>query len=146
MNPNEPSMRSHHRPGPPKGPFHKWRHPLTGKGDLLKGDVAPQAYLLKWVTVKGGGAKISKSGWRHLWTVSKWVSPIHLQFDVCSFSSLKIKMGFQGYLLVIVSHNVFCAAQATGENRIWRSYTVKVPSQSNIPNSVASIMQQSQDG
>ena len=67
MNPNEPSMRSRPRPGPPKSP---------------------------------------------------------IQLDVCSFSSLKIKMGFQGYFYVqvIVSpiwDNITCsAAQATGENRI----------------------------
>jgi len=45
------------------GSIHKWRHPLTGEGDLPKGDVTPQAFLVKWVTrVRRGSQKSQKMG------------------------------------------------------------------------------------
>ena len=42
-----------------------------GKGDLPKGDVTLQAYLVKWVTRMREGSKISKNWFCHLWTVLK---------------------------------------------------------------------------
>ena len=44
------------------GVVHKWRYPHRGRENLPKGDIAPKAYLVKWVTRGREGSKISKIG------------------------------------------------------------------------------------
>ena len=41
---------------------------LGWRGHLLKGDVTPYEYYVKWVTREREGSKISKNWWRHLCT------------------------------------------------------------------------------
>ncbi len=51
-----------------KGVIHKWRHGLRGEGGQGFCDNSTNPW-----TMKGGGRKMSKITWRHLWTTIKLI-------------------------------------------------------------------------